>query len=190
MFADGPAKVFRIADPANTSIPAPLAAEESGDGSKVNFVVRTIISSVGLSIIDSTPQVIFIYLFIYEYMLTLPQELAYLSFEDIELVFFGSSQEQELNFVIRKFQVPTKLITLRMLLTPINYQMDNQLLNTPFPVMISHQTQVEAPEGSSTTHATDFFCVRVVRQVPTTPHTDSPIMYMIRELQVHSSSFY
>lgn len=58
VFADGPTKVFRIADPASShSIPSLPSLADSSDGSKVNFVVRTIISNVGLSIIDSTPQV-------------------------------------------------------------------------------------------------------------------------------------
>jgi hypothetical protein len=62
VFADGPTKVFRIADPASAHpVPPPPNQAVPGSASKVNFVVRALVSSIGFSIIDSSPQVLLLF---------------------------------------------------------------------------------------------------------------------------------
>jgi hypothetical protein len=141
VFADGPTKVFRIADPATPMpIPHPAALTSLSpppsralspprrsslaesltsthppeSAASVSFVVRAQVSSVGVSIIDATPQVfssLYLTTFVTHSLRSLIflKELAYMSFEGIELFFAASAQEQEFNFVIRKFQVYNKL---------------------------------------------------------------------------------
>eukprot|EP00026_Physarum_polycephalum_P000021 Phypoly_transcript_00021.p1 GENE.Phypoly_transcript_00021~~Phypoly_transcript_00021.p1 ORF type:complete len:3252 (+),score=335.79 Phypoly_transcript_00021:281-10036(+) len=175
VFADGPTKVFRIADAA-TSLPVPpilsdpvLHTQSFLSEAPVFFIVRTLVSHVGLSVIDSTPQ-----------------ELAYMSFDDIELLFAASPQEQELTFSIHRFQ------------------MDNQLLNTPFPVIISHLHEETLSADHTQTHTkpaskSAFLSMHIVRQVPTHHSSTSTLasdsvpsvsamtdsLVFVREFQMH-----
>lgn len=57
VFADGPTKVFRIADVASTLVPQNTNLPDQ-DKTQIDVVVRATLSSIGLSVIDTTPQVL------------------------------------------------------------------------------------------------------------------------------------